>query len=326
MRTIGSGAWPDELRFDPRAPLLAAADEALAYFARRDLLCEKVPPVSRLWHLPGAERILRHQQNDGSWRYPGKSAPYNDFALLETFRQLGILVEMYGMSHREPAVQGAAGFMFSRQTGAGDIRGILGNQYMPYYHGAILEVLIKAGYMDNPRVKMGLEWLLSMRQEDGGWIIPVQALPASRKTESLWHSEPVPPDRALPFSHLATGMALRALTAHRRFRHRHETLAAARLLKQRFLKADRYHDRRAAVYWTRFQFPYWWTDLLSGLDIMVRTGIDRTDADVQRALGWFISNQENDGLWPTGYTKGRRAQANRAWVGLAICRVLRRLL
>ena len=28
----------------------------------------------------------------------------------------------------------------------GDIRGILGNQTMPYYHGALLELLIKAGY------------------------------------------------------------------------------------------------------------------------------------------------------------------------------------
>jgi hypothetical protein len=40
---------------------------------------------------------------------------------------------------------------------------------------------------------------------------------------------------------------------------------------------------------------------------------------------WFSSNQEPDGLWPTSYGKGKKAEATRQWVGLAICRVLKRL-
>ena len=35
-------------------------------------------------------------------------------------------------------------------------RGILANQYATYYTGAILGLLIQAGYTDNPRVEMGL--------------------------------------------------------------------------------------------------------------------------------------------------------------------------
>jgi hypothetical protein len=53
-------------------------------------------------------------------------------------------------------------------------------------------------------------------------------------------------------------------------------------------------------------------------------GFDRQDADVSRGLEWFLINQSADGLWETGYGKGRRASENRCWVGLAVCRVLKR--
>lgn len=41
-------------------------------------------------------------------------------------------------------------------------------------------------------------------------------------------------------------------------------------------------------------------------------------------LPWFKSNQEEGGLWPTGYGKGKKAQEVKLWVGLAVCRVLKR--
>ena len=63
---------------------------------------------------------------------------------------------------------------------------------MPDHHGAILELLIKAGFGDDPRVEHGLEWLPSMRQADGGWIVPAQAVPAKEKTDlsGLGHRSP----------------------------------------------------------------------------------------------------------------------------------------
>jgi hypothetical protein len=41
-------------------------------------------------------------------------------------------------------------------------------------------------------------------------------------------------------------------------------------------------------------------------------------------LDWFIANQSADGLWETGYGSGSGAAAMRHWVGLAVCRVLKR--
>jgi squalene cyclase len=109
---------------------------------------------------------------DGSWRYPDRSnhpTANANYYLLENYRSLRILVEMYGLHRSHPALAKAAEYIFSCQSNEGDIRGILGNQYMPYYHGAILELLIKSGYEKDSHTINGLEWLLSMRQADGGW-------------------------------------------------------------------------------------------------------------------------------------------------------------
>ena len=102
---------------------------------------------------------------------------------METYRNLRTLVEVYGFTRDHSTMREAAQFVFSCQTKEGDIRGILGNQYMPYYHGAILELLVKAGFGDDPRLIFGLDWLLSMRQDDGGWIVPTSRKGPGRITE-----------------------------------------------------------------------------------------------------------------------------------------------
>jgi hypothetical protein len=147
-------------------------------------------------------------------------------------------------------------------------------------------------------------------------------MPAKKKTSQFWQGSPVPPDRSLPHSHLATGMLLRAFAAHPDYCLRPEVIQAGRRLKERFFQPDKYNDRQAPAYWLKFQFPFWWPNLLTALDSLKRLGFTRQDAHIQRGLSWFIENQSEDGLWETGYGKGRKAEATRRWVGLAICRVL----
>ena len=316
-----------ELAVAPLPALLAWDDAALGYFVRRDLLEEAVAPVETLWETKAALKLAQAQQPDGAWRYPGKSYDAQtgtNYNLLETYRTLRILVEMFGFHRAHPALQKAADYVFSCQTAEGDIRGIIGNQYMPYYHGAILELLIKAGYGDDPRVERGLTWLLAMRQDDGGWLVPAQMVPAKQKTSAFWLGAPLPPDRSKPHAHLATGMALRAFAAHPAYRQRAEVIAAANALKSRFFQSDKYNDRKTPTYWLKFQFPFWWTSLLTALDTLSRLGFDRQDADVARGLEWFITNQSPDGLWETGYGSGKKAEENRHWVGLAVCRMRKR--
>jgi hypothetical protein len=324
---MSKNTWLSVLYKDPRPTLLAWQDPALTYFVQRDLLDAAVGPIERLWNLPEPSRLVRRQQANGSWRYPGKSdhpATGANYDLLETYRSLRILVEMYGFQRNHTALTRVAEYVFSCQTEEGDIRGILGNQYMPYYHGAILELLIKAGYAHDERTEKGLEWLLRLRQADGGWVIPVQLVPARQKTSQLWAGLPLFLDRLKPHAHLATGMVLRAFAAHPGYRQRPEVVAAGERLKERFFQADKYNDRKAPAYWTKFQFPFWWPNLLTALDSLAYLGFDRQDKDIARGLAWFAKNQSADGLWETGYGSGRNAERMRHWVGLAICRLLRR--
>jgi len=325
--------WLPQLSCDPLPTLPSSNDRALQYFTRRDLLAEQPGSPETLWELGPACKILSRQQPDGSWCYPGRNRqryPDIDYDLLETFRQVGILVEKYGFDNRHPAIGRAAGYLLSCQTGEGDIRGILGTQYMPYYHAVITELLIKAGYGDDPRIEQGLRWLLSMRQDDGGWIVPLQAVPPKEKIREMWSSPPIPPDRSRPFSHLATGMVLRAFAVHPGYRHLEEVALAASRLKSRFFRPDKYNDRQAPGYWTKFQFPFWWTNILTALDTLSLIGYSCEDEEIHQALRWFVDNQQADGLWKTSYEQAKhkeptaKERETMLWVSLAICRVLKR--
>lgn len=325
--SVAKPAWRQLLRTDPLSPLLAWDDPALSYFVRQDLLGESGAPVQMLWQLPEPVRLKKRQQADGSWRFPSRSHDSGvgtNYDLLETYRQLRVLVEMYGFDRSHPMLERAAKYVFFCQTEDGDIRGILGNQTMPYYHGAFLELLIKAGYADDRRVERGLAWLLSVRQDDGGWVVPAQLEAARQKTPEFWQGPTRLPDRSRPHAHLATGMALRAFAAHPAYRQRTDVLAAGRCLKARLFQADKYNDRQAPSFWLKFQFPFWWTSLLTVLDTLGWLGFERDDEHIAIGLDWLLNHQSPDGLWPTGYDFGSAAESHRHWVALAICRVLRR--
>lgn len=211
--------WRRFLGVDPVPLLLGCGNAAISHFATRDFLGADPGPVSALWGLPAARAIVARQLAGGSWKYPGGKETVRsreNYDQIETFRQAGILVEKHGMTREHPAMARAAEFLFSFQTVDGDFRGIYGNQYATTYTGALIEVLTKAGYGDDARIARGLGWLLSVRQDDGGWAIPLRTVgvPFAEFLDTVRHPEPLPPDRAGPSSHLVTGMVSRAFAAH----------------------------------------------------------------------------------------------------------------
>ncbi len=169
--------WLANLPYNPITPLLECHHEAILKFVRRDLL-DKTVSVEDLWPLPDPQKILRRQQPNGAWIYPGGKisirTPEN-YNQLETYRNVGILVEEYGFNRKHPAIQKAAEYHFSFQSQEGDFRGIYGNQYSPNYSSGITELLVKAGYENDARIEKVFTWLLSIRQRDGGWAIPLRS-------------------------------------------------------------------------------------------------------------------------------------------------------
>ena len=327
-------SWRRYLRFDPIPALLASREEALQYFVRRDLLEEEVGPVCRLWQLPAAQRILRKQLPDGSWDRPVRTKKHEaiNYPLIETWKQFRFLVEMYGFNREDPATGRAAEFLFSCQTEDGDIRGFIANQYAIYYTGAVMALLIQAGYEEDQRIEKGFQWLLSMRQDDLGWSGPIITRDFDGETMyrlTSEYAEPVEPDRSKPFSHNWTGMVLRAFAAHGTYRRSEAAKIGAKLLKSRFFQPDRYTSYQAASYWVRFQYPFWWNNLVAALDSISLIDPSR-DEQMEKALEWLIDHQEEDGLWKATYVSGKEANnakavETRLWVSLAICRVLKRV-
>jgi hypothetical protein len=126
-------------------------------------------------------------------------------------------------------------------------------------------------------------------------------------------------------------MVLRAFAAHPRYRRSKIARGAAELYKSRFFRADVYSSRRAPHYWTKFQHPCWWPNILTGLDALSRVGFSKADPDVRRGLDWFRDHQLKDGVWKLGYEARRAGREKRAreketqrWVCLAACVVLQR--
>jgi hypothetical protein len=119
-------------------------------------------------------------------------------------------------------------------------------------------------------------------------------------------------------------VVLRAFAAHPEYRGNPEIREAAELLLSRFFRRDVYPDRSAPEFWTKFTFPFWFTDLLSSLDSLSRLGFRADDPRIEAALRWFRDRQARDGLWDLTLLR-TGDKALRWWVGLAIARVFRRL-
>jgi hypothetical protein len=324
--------WLQKLKYDAISPLLKSSNPAITYFIHRDIQQQNVPPIPTLWKLPQVEQHFIQQQSNGSWTFQGKKRelyPPHHYPLVETWKQLRILIEQYALTNKHNRIQRGCEYLFTCQTKEGDIRGMIGNQYAPYYTGAMLGILIKAGYQNDNRVINGLEWLLTMRQDDGGWSIPLITHSFNRETQyrlTSTNTKPIKPDRSKPFSHNWTDMVLRGFAPHPTYRKKPEIIHAATLLKSRFFKKDVYSSYQASRYWTRFTF--WWPNLLISLEILHQCGFTTNDIKIKTALNWFIDNQQKDGLWylvyppPEKISNKRLCRERQEWLALRIMRML----
>jgi hypothetical protein len=318
-------SWLNQLRYNPLPLLLDSQNQAINYFARKDLLDEKTVAQPDFTAIPAVNKLLRHQHSNGSWRYPAdKGEQQSNYDQLETYRNLGILAEKYGFTRSNSAIEKAAKFLFTFQTPAGDFRGIYGNQYSPNYTAGIMEILIKCGYADDVHISKGFEWLLYMRQRDGGWAIPLRTRKIKMDTASLT-ADTAETDKNMPFSHMVTGVVLRAFAAHPHYRKSGEARKAAELLASRLFMKDNYPtDRGAVEYWFKFTYPFWFTDLISALDSLSCLGFSPAQQQIHGALDWFRENQQPDGGWKLKALKQASDSDTDLWLNLAVCRIFKR--
>ncbi|MCP8323761.1 MAG: hypothetical protein L6N96_06265 [Candidatus Methylarchaceae archaeon HK02M2] len=300
--------------------LLDTGNKAIIAFMKRDLLGEEVN-IEELWTLPRVKRILKKQQPNGSWTYPNKKAilrsptNYNQY---QTYKTVAELVEFYGLNKKHEAIKKAAKYLFSFQTEEGEFRGMYGNQYSPNYSASITEFLIKAGYRGK-RIEKSLNWLLKMRQDDGGWAIPLRT--RNEKLDALNKKETIEPDKTKPFSHLITGIVLRPFSLMTRYTKLVKD--AGILLADRVFTRDKYSDRRGVEYWTKFTYPYHWTDILSTIDTSILLGI-KNHPKIIAIKQWFQKHKQKNGIYKVNVMAGAKYKDVKYWITSQYLRILKR--
>lgn len=151
-----------------------------------------------------------------------------------------------------------------------------------------------AGYENDPRIIKVFDWLLKIRQDDGGWALPLRT--RGHNLEAILHKETIEPDNSKPFSHLITGIVLRAFASHHDYATSLEAKTAGELLASRFFQKDVYTDLRSPSAWLTFSYPFWNTDLISSLHVLTKLGFTNDNPNIQKVIEWLLDKQNQNGL------------------------------
>lgn len=319
--------WIRQFKYDLLEPLLVVDDSLIQYHIEKNLLNKSNGSPKNLWETDRAEKILRHQQDNGSWpdkRKKQHKGINTDYELLETYRYVAQLIYFFDMDKSYPPMRKAAEFLFTTQTEEGDFRGIYGNQYTPNYSSAVLELLCRLGYYEDKRIIKSFEWLLAFEQDEGGWILPMEMPEIEKKPIKLYDEDPILPNTRLPFCHWVTGIILRAFSQHPKYKNHPSTHRAGELLATRFFQKDKYSARSATEYWTKYSYPFWWTDLISALDSLSLLNFSYDHPDIHSALNYFRENQNKDASWDFYILKGKSFPHLHWWLHYHLCLIFKR--
>jgi hypothetical protein len=310
--------------------LLARGNLPILYWLKKDIL---EVPVDReyknLQKFAARIRILKSQKPNGGWskkRYEGHPRWEKTYYIVDTLQNTYRLYN-FGCTPRDKGIQKALKFLLSTQSKEGDFRGAYLNEYAPTYHALILELLCMFGKDEDQRVQKGFRWLVRNRQDDGGWVIPYRTIDKDElkkryNLDAQMKLNPVKPDRSQPFSHLVTGMVLRAFAASPKWKKSREARKAGELVMRRFFKPDAYEDRVLASFWEEITYPFWATDILCCLDSLSKIGFSPEEEEISKALEWLQKRQAPQGYWRAGLKKS--SLEDHLWVTLAVLGVIKR--
>jgi hypothetical protein len=288
------------LASDPIPRLLREGAPSVLARVRRDLIDDsEAPAADEISGYPEVKALLRKVEKDGSFapHASDKEVGGPKFAkclaslrALDRLADLGLRVE--GESAVALQLHKIADFILASQDAEGGIADLTladtpkgrGKVVAVHFQGWALSALCRAGFENDPRIEKGFRFLLSLRQDDGGWAW------RGVRTDSA----------ARPSSHLITGMVLRAFAASKDRRGSREARRAAELLATRFLQPDRYEDRKAPAYWEVLTEPRFYTEVLDALDTITSIGLGKENSGVRTAEAYLRSRQAKDGLWYPG--------------------------
>jgi hypothetical protein len=329
--------WQSVLAANPTEWLLQEDNPSIRYLALKDLL--ETPVRNREVAKARADimvkgivpQILAKQDQGGYWDMPDRLyvSKYKG-----TVWQLIILAEHHA-DPKDERIKNACEFVLESsqdlESGgfamhhAAKAGGGRHSEVIPCLTGNMVWSLIRLGYLGDPRVQRGIEWIAEYQRFDDGVKNPPKGWPYD-KFEICWGKHTC---------HMGAVKALKALAEippRERSGRVQGTIqeGVEYLLKHHIFKRSHNLNQTSKPGWLRFGFPLMYqTDVLEILGILTQLGC--RDERMKEAIGVVLSRQDESGKWKLADTFNGRFQVDievkgqpSKWVTLNALRVLKR--
>lgn len=330
--------WRSLLKANPIEWLLEKDNPSVRYFALTEILgkpennSEVVKTKKEIMEIGPVPRILAKQNNEGFWETKNKfyTAKYKG-----TVWQLIILAEL-GADGKDERVKKACEFITEssqdRESGGFSMHtsvrsgGGRHSEVIPCLTGNMIWSLIRFGYLENPKVQSGIDWIVKYQRFDDAIEEAPKGWPYDR-FEVCWGRHTC---------HMGVVKALKALAEIPLSERSKEVVntiekGAEYMLKHHIHKRSHDLNRVSKPGWLRLGFPLMYqTDVLEILEILTKLGYK--DERMQEAIDLVISKQDDQGRWKLENTFNGRFQVNiehkgkpSKWITLKAIKALKRL-
>lgn len=308
--------WKSVLKADPTDWLLEEENPSVRYFTLSQILGKpqnnsEVQTAKKEIMLTGVvAKILDKQHDGGYWEAPEKfyTAKYKG-----TVWQLIILAELcadgqdervkkaceFILENSQEHKSGGFSAWLSVRVGGGRYSGVL-----PCLTGNMVWSLIRLGFLDDPRVQRGIEWIVKYQRFDDGEAYPPKIWPYEKAISCFGkHS-----------CHMGVVKALKALAeipAEKRSAGVVDTIerGVEYMLKHHIYKRSHNLSKVSKPGWLRLGFPLMYqTDVLEILGIL--TSLGYKDSRMQEAVDLVLSKQDENGRWTLENTFNGRFQTS----------------
>jgi hypothetical protein len=297
------GDWKLIVKADPTAWLLEEDNPSVRYFTLIEILDKSITDSevkktkNAIMNIGVVPQILAKQNGDGYWETPKDfyTAKYKGTAW-----QLMILAEL-GADERDTRIRKACEFILansqnpessgfsmclSSKTGGGRRSGVI-----PCLTGNMVWSLIRLGYLEDPRVQRGINWIGTYQRFDDGIEEAPKGWPYD-KYVMCWGKHTC---------HMGAVKALKALAeipADKRSKEVDAAIenGAEHMLRHHIYKRSHDLSRLSKPSWLRFGFPLMYqTDALEILGILTKLGYK--DERMQETVDLVLSKQDSQGRW-----------------------------
>ncbi len=331
-------SWKTYLHADPTTWLLEPNNPSVRYMTLCDLLeiletntdvKDAKQDIMKTGVVPA---ILTKQKNEGYWEDPERfySAKYKG-----TVWQLMILAELWAdgnddrirnacefiLTHSQDPESGGFAYSTSMKKGGGRH-----SEVIPCLTGNMIFSLIRLGYLNDPRVQHGIEWITTYQRFDDKIAEVPKGWPYDRLKTGCFSRH------SCHMGAVKTLKALAEIPENKRNTAVKKTIekGAEYFLLHHVFKSSHHLDRVPKPGWLKFGFPLMYqTDALEILGILTTLGYK--DKRMQEAVDILVSKQNTDGKWNLENTFNGRYQVNieqkeepSKWITVRALQVLKR--